>query len=384
VGSDGARPETPVNAPLQDGEVDAPESAATVVQQAPSPEVGGVGEEATAAAAAQQPQQPEVNEVDGAGGEEEEVERAVAEDGARPTDSRRARKQRGESSERGRNRRERSGSARRDGSRRSRGSRSRRRDDREYGDRWEGGRASYRSNVVERANELLRRIVGDHAPFSNEDDLQESASSMFVAIFETMMDCRLKQVHREPEFSWQYGENAQSVIDGLSHKLGYGLDHIDSGLIAEGHLDHIGALVEVFLVAAGYDDVDDVGAGVSGEDDELLDDNVDAADEAEIERLRRDHPVEWRSLIDLRNQTRRRRDHEPRGAGAVSDIRKSAAERRKRFQTEEQRANDHDRRARMRELARQDRNDERDEKVSVLLCTVTFYANLAHNLTRSP
>lgn len=363
VGSDGARPETPVNAPQQDDEIVAPESAATVVQQAPSPEVDGVGEEASAAAAAaQQPQQPEVDEVDATGGEEE-VERAVAAEEARPSKNRHARKQRGGNSKHGRSRRERNGSSPRDGSGRSRGSRSRRRDDREYGDRWEGGRASYRSSVVKRANELLRRIVGDHAPFSNEDDLQESASSMFVAIFETMMDIRLKQVHREPEFSWQYGENAQSVIDGLSHKLGLGLDHIDSGLIAEGDLDHIGALVEVFLVAAGYDDMDDAGAFVSGEEDELLDDNVEAADEAEIERLRRDHPVEWRSLIALRNQKRRRRDHVPRGAGPVSGIRKKAAERRKRFQTDELRANDHDRRARMRELARQDRNDERDERV---------------------
>ena len=136
----------------------------------------------------------------------------------------------------------------------------------------QGGRGSYRGAVVSRANELLRRVVGDHAPFSNEGELQESASSMFVAIFETMMECRLKEVHREPEFSRHYRENAQSVIDGLSQKLDMGLDHIDSGLIADGNLDHIGALIDVFLVAAGP-------AGDDGYEDELDGDlDGDAAD----------------------------------------------------------------------------------------------------------
>jgi hypothetical protein len=247
------------------------------------------------------------------------------------------------------------------------------RDDRDANDEWEDGDISYRSSVVERANELLHRIVGDHEPFANEDDLQESASSMFVAIFETMMGCRLEEVHREPELPWQYSENAQCVIDGLSQKLDRDFDYIDSGLIADGNLDHIGALIEVFLIAAGdgYDDVDNLDGGVSaGEDDDLIDgdDDPGAADAVHLEHLRREHPVEWRHAIKMRRSEGRNREREMRIRGERSHIASKsivtrAEMRYRRLRVDEELYNGRNRRARMHELKRQERNDERDRKV---------------------
>ena len=363
-----ARPSTP--APTLVGHAEAaPESASTVVQQQPQEQE-------------QQPQeQPEVDDVvvgEDAADEnreaelEEELDDAARADDEAPLAS--EGRQRKHTSQHGRSRRERPRSRRegRSSSSRRSGREGRRRRDEgrggggdyrdEYGGDqrgWaQGGRGSYRGAVVSRANELLRRVVGDHAPFSNEGELQESASSMFVAIFETMMECRLKEVHREPEFSRHYRENAQSVIDGLSQKLDMGLDHIDSGLIADGNLDHIGALIDVFLVAAGP-------AGDDGYEDELDGDlDGDAADAEDIARLRRDHPAEWRSLMALRNESRRGQREQPRVRGSASgSIRKAAEARLERARFEDDRYVAQDRRARVRDLARQDRNDERDHKV---------------------
>ena len=77
------------------------------------------------------------------------------------------------------------------------------------------------------------------------DELQKCASSMFVAVIESMLNRRIKNIVRVPKRRFDYVRNAQSVIDVLSVVLQSKLQ-VSAQQISEGHLPSICNLVSVF------------------------------------------------------------------------------------------------------------------------------------------
>lgn len=100
---------------------------------------------------------------------------------------------------------------------------------------------------LERMTNALLREVGISTKYITLGELQESASSMFVAIFEALYDVRLEGVVRKPTKSSDYVHNAQLVLDALSQSLkGVNVSHITSQGICSGDVVEIQHLVEIF------------------------------------------------------------------------------------------------------------------------------------------
>ena len=57
-------------------------------------------------------------------------------------------------------------------------------------------------------------------PIQNFEDLQRTASSMFVGIFEKMFNVDLKHAVRKPSMVAHYIKNAKIVIHGMKHSGG--------------------------------------------------------------------------------------------------------------------------------------------------------------------
>lgn len=100
---------------------------------------------------------------------------------------------------------------------------------------------------LEQMTNSLLREVGISTKYITLGELQESASSMFVAIFEALYDVRLEGVVRKPTKSSDYVHNAQLVLDALSQSLkGVNVGHITAHGICSGDVVEIQHLVEIF------------------------------------------------------------------------------------------------------------------------------------------
>eukprot|EP00939_MAST-03C_sp_MAST-3C-sp1_P000970 g970.t1 len=104
---------------------------------------------------------------------------------------------------------------------------------------------SYAQELI-KANLLLRKTGVNSKPMSTVDELQKCASSMFVAVIESMLNRRLKSIVRVPKRRFDYVKNAQSVIDILNVVLRSNLQ-VSAQQISEGHLPSICNLVSVLL-----------------------------------------------------------------------------------------------------------------------------------------
>jgi len=81
--------------------------------------------------------------------------------------------------------------------------------------------------ILKNTNELLRSVGVASKKIVHFSELQKSASSMFVAIFETMFQVKLKGVIRKPSHVKDYEHNAQAVITALGKSiLSMDLSHI--------------------------------------------------------------------------------------------------------------------------------------------------------------
>ena len=87
--------------------------------------------------------------------------------------------------------------------------------------------------VVRRTNTLLHDIGVNAQPFPSFDELRSHASSMFVAIFETVFDTRIPGIVRAPEIVPDYIRNAQLVIDAVARTIP-GCEGILDSVTAEG------------------------------------------------------------------------------------------------------------------------------------------------------
>ena len=102
--------------------------------------------------------------------------------------------------------------------------------------------------ILRNTNELLRSVGVASKKISHFSELQKSASSMFVAIFEAMFQVRLKGVIRKPSHVKDYEHNAQAVITALGNSiLSMDLSHISGASIVNGDSHAIMNLVDIFV-----------------------------------------------------------------------------------------------------------------------------------------
>ena len=102
------------------------------------------------------------------------------------------------------------------------------------------------SNIIEDTNSLLVAVGISAKTISSQRELQRVASSMFVAIFESLFHKRLDKIVRNPKSKSDYAHNSQCVIDGLSETIKMDLQHITGWSIVNGDIKAISNLVSIF------------------------------------------------------------------------------------------------------------------------------------------
>lgn len=96
-------------------------------------------------------------------------------------------------------------------------------------------------------NKLLD-IVGIGAKqIQSIEELTRVASSMFVAIFETVFYARIEGAVRNPFSRSDYIKNAQLVIDNISRHIDIDLSHISGEDIVNGTVFALSFLVHIIL-----------------------------------------------------------------------------------------------------------------------------------------
>jgi hypothetical protein len=103
------------------------------------------------------------------------------------------------------------------------------------------------TTVLANTNSLLS-IVGISAKkVTSIGELTRVASSMFVAVFESLFHVRLEGIIRNPQTKEEYAHNAQRVIDSLSERIQMDLQHITGDLIVRGDIGALSNLVHIFI-----------------------------------------------------------------------------------------------------------------------------------------
>lgn len=103
------------------------------------------------------------------------------------------------------------------------------------------------TTVLANTNSLLS-IVGISAKkVTSISELTRVASSMFVAVFESLFHVRLERIIRNPQTKDEYAHNAQRVIDSLSERIQMDLQHITGDLIVRGDIGALSNLVHIFI-----------------------------------------------------------------------------------------------------------------------------------------
>lgn len=106
------------------------------------------------------------------------------------------------------------------------------------------------AELLEDVNALLS-VAGINAKrISSIEELTRVASSMFVALFESLFHVRLEGIVRNPYTSMDYTINAQLVVDGLAGQIDMDLQHIDGQSIVKGDVRSISNLVHIFCRCA--------------------------------------------------------------------------------------------------------------------------------------
>ncbi len=107
-------------------------------------------------------------------------------------------------------------------------------------------------DLLHNINELLSRVNihgrGKHLKSIRRiDELQKSASSMFVAIFEALFHVQLVDIVRHPRSLQDYVANAEAVVDALSLVFNMSLSHIKGKDIGTGDITAIRNLVDILV-----------------------------------------------------------------------------------------------------------------------------------------
>ena len=96
-------------------------------------------------------------------------------------------------------------------------------------------------------NSLLAYVGISSKRISSINELTRVASSMFVALFESLFKLRLDGIVRNPYSKMDYIINAQLVVDGLSNQIQMDLQHITGESIVAGDLRSLTNLIHILF-----------------------------------------------------------------------------------------------------------------------------------------
>ena len=123
------------------------------------------------------------------------------------------------------------------------------------------------NGILEETNSLLLAVGISAKQISSIEELSRVASSMFVAIYESLFHIRLDDIIRNPQSKDEYVHNAQLVIDGLSEQIQMDLQHITGDSIANGDIRAISHLVNLLTRIVAITRETQVGISVSASEE---------------------------------------------------------------------------------------------------------------------
>ena len=103
------------------------------------------------------------------------------------------------------------------------------------------------SVLLSSANRLLSAVGIVSKQIMSAKELARVASSMFVAVLESLFHARIDGINRNPQRKIHYEENAQLVINYLSERIEMDLKHISGHSVAGGDLIAISNLVHILV-----------------------------------------------------------------------------------------------------------------------------------------
>jgi hypothetical protein len=112
-------------------------------------------------------------------------------------------------------------------------------------------RAVHETSLLSDANRLLVSLRPDAKVLESVSELQDIATSLFVAVFESLFVVRLRGVVRKPSNETELRHNAMLVLSGLKKMLPKGMVQIPPEITAEsivnGNIPAISYLIRFFL-----------------------------------------------------------------------------------------------------------------------------------------
>lgn len=103
------------------------------------------------------------------------------------------------------------------------------------------------SLLLANANKLLTAVGITTKKLQSIEELCRVASSMFVAIYESMYTTRIEGIIRNPELKEDYEKNAQLVVDILEKRIEIQMGHITGKSIVNGNIQILSDLVDIFV-----------------------------------------------------------------------------------------------------------------------------------------
>lgn len=103
------------------------------------------------------------------------------------------------------------------------------------------------SVLLSNTNKLLSAVGISAKKISTTDELSRVASSLIVAVFESLFHQRVDGVIRNPRSKEDYEKNAQLIIDSLSDQIQVDLKHITGRSIVSGDLRVLSNLVHILV-----------------------------------------------------------------------------------------------------------------------------------------
>ncbi len=103
------------------------------------------------------------------------------------------------------------------------------------------------SVLLSNTNKLLSAVGISAKTILSTEELTRVASSMFVAVFESLFHMRIEEVIRNPQLKIDYETNAQLVVDSLSDQIQMDLKHITGQSIVNGDIRSLSNLVHILV-----------------------------------------------------------------------------------------------------------------------------------------
>ncbi|KAJ1421709.1 hypothetical protein B484DRAFT_481104 [Ochromonadaceae sp. CCMP2298] len=103
------------------------------------------------------------------------------------------------------------------------------------------------SVLLANTNKLLSAVGISAKKIISTDELSRVASSLFVAVFESLFHQKIEGVIRNPQTKDEYERNAQLVVDSLSDQIQLDLKHITGGSIVSGDVRVLSNLVHILV-----------------------------------------------------------------------------------------------------------------------------------------